>query len=206
MLLFSREGVYVGHIGELMPKVQSVVDRVNELVEDPLSVWASVAGMPAGTLTFTGFMENHEKLGENNAKVLADNEWWDRVGSLREHSVGETTDEIREIIHGTPSPENSVAWGVTAQIAPGQIANAMGWAIEIAEKVGSLAGSETVVLRDLYGPWGQMTWITGFADMASVDAAQAAMAADPGYITMLDQGGDLFIPGTASQRLATKLI
>ena len=74
MLLFSRQGVYVGHIGELMPKVQSVVDRVNELVEDPLSVWASVAGMPAGTLTFSGLMENHEKLGENNAKVLADNE------------------------------------------------------------------------------------------------------------------------------------
>ena len=206
MLLFSRQGVYEGRMDELMPKVQAVVERVNELVDDPLSVWASVAGLPAGTLAFTGFMENHEKLGDNNTKVLADTEWWNRVGALREHSASETTDEIREIIHGSPSPENSVAWGVTAQIAPGQIANAMGWAIEIAEKVGSMVGSETIVLWDLYGPYGQLTWITGFPDMAAVDTAQAAMAADSDYVSKLDAGGDLFVAGSGSQRLATRLI
>ena len=46
----------------------------------------------------------------------------------------------------------------------------------------------------------------GRADfIVPIEAADAAMSSDPTYLERIDQGGELFLPGAATQRLIRRL-
>ena len=69
------------------------------------------------------------------------------------------------------------------------------WAAEVTDFVNGLTGAQTRLFRDLSGSFGQLTWLTTFADAAGIDDSQAAMAASPDYLDLVDKGGAYFIEG-----------
>jgi hypothetical protein len=71
--------------------------------------------------------------------------------------------------------------------------------------VSKLTGLDTSLARGIYGPWATLVWISLADTLEEADSADAAMSSDPSYLECVDQGGELFIPGTASQRLVRRL-
>ena len=94
---------------------------------------------------------------------------------------------------------------MSAQCAGGKIVSAMTWGLEVFNHVGSVTGRDGIFGRSMYGPWATLGWISIASSLDEIDAAQAAMSADPGYIEMVDQGGDLFVPGSATSALSQRI-
>ena len=57
----------------------------------------------------------------------------------------------------------------------------------------------------LDGPFVTLVWFSLADTLEEADAADAAMSSDPSYLERIDQAGELFLPGTASQRLIRRL-
>ena len=106
---------------------------------------------------------------------------------------------------GTGTNVGKYAALVTAQCAPGKIAKAMAWGIDIMNHVHKLTGLNTAMVRGLYGPWATVGWITLADSLEQVDAGEAATSGDASYIESVDGAGDLFSEGSASNRLIRRL-
>ena len=59
-------------------------------------------------------------------------------------------------------------------------------AIAIADRVKDITGSMPTVSMATTGPYGGITWSSAFPGMASMEAANEAMAADPEWIPFVD--------------------
>ena len=92
-----------------------------------------------------------------------------------------------------------------AQCAPGRIAEATAWGVDILSHASKLTGLDGFFVRNLYGPWATLVWISVAETMEEIDGAVAARAADATYLERIDDGGPLFHPGSASQRLLRRL-
>ena len=116
---------------------------------------------------------------------------------------------MREIIHGAQaeSAVGQVAQLVTATAAAGKLGAAMAFGVEITDHVSSATKSSSITFcRNLYGPFGGVSWISTVADMAAADAAGAALAADASYLEAVDKAGDIFEPGSGLVSLSQRII
>jgi hypothetical protein len=105
---------------------------------------------------------------------------------------------------GAP-PVGSAAEIVTAAPAVGKIGEAMAWGVAMADRVAALTGSNSAFAADAYGAFGQMTWMSIYADAAAVDAAAEATMADAEYMAAIDGAGELFQPGSGQRGLITRV-
>jgi len=208
MLLFSRRITLVGGPRKTVPIVSDLAAYVNAHTSLDWSVRTVLFGAPLGTLAFTAPVESHAALAEATAGLNTDNAFQDLIEKVSPLLAGPPQDQLREVIHGAP-PESSVgqvAQLVTATVAGGKFAAAMAWGIEVTDHVASTTKAPIAFCRNLYGPFGQVSWISTVADMAGADAASAALAADASYLATLDKAGDLFEPGSASTTLSQRII
>ena len=170
--------------------------------------WTAVYGLPLGTVVYSVQVDSQAAIATALAKLGAD-EGYHRLieesGRLLYTGPGE--DQIGEIVHVAGSGESNGAFAsvVLAQCAPGRIAEATAWGVDILSHASKLTGLDGAFVRSLYGPWASLAWISLAESMDEVDGATAAMAADAGYLERIDDGGPLFLPGSASQRLLRRL-
>jgi hypothetical protein len=94
---------------------------------------------------------------------------------------------------------------VLGQCAPGRIAEATAWGVDILSHASKTTGLDGLFGRALYGPWASLVWISLAESMDELDDSTAALAADPTYAERVDDAGPLFLPGTTSQRLLRRL-
>jgi len=170
--------------------------------------WVPVYGEPAGTVVFSARVDSLAAMGAVEEKLLADPGYLQRVAVANgRFYTAPVTDQITEFVGmaGSGGGARQFATIITAQAAPGKIAESMAWAVDMMNEVSKLTHQDVVLVRGLYGPWATLGWITGADSLADIDAAGAALSADPGYVDKLDQGGHLFVTGSASSRLIRRL-
>jgi hypothetical protein len=140
-------------------------------------------------------------------ELLADAGYQKRIADANGLFTGDMTDSLLQVVAvaGTPGPIGQYASIVRAQCAPGQIVSAMTWGVDVLNHVSKLTGNPMTLGRSMYGPWASMAWVSTAPDMATIDAANEAMAADATYVEKLDEGGPLFIGGSADQVLLQRL-
>jgi hypothetical protein len=117
-------------------------------------------------------------------------------------------DSFRKVVHGDlgEAPAiGSVAGVITAVAAGGKQADVLAWGVETTKHVTAVTGVPVAFCADLYGTIGQMTWIALYPDMAILDKAQEVLAGDADYAKRLSKAGDLFVPGSGSTRLSTRV-
>jgi len=73
----------------------------------------------------------------------------------------------------------------TASIHEGKIADAIAWALKVANHARSKLGSNTQVVRNIGGPIYQIHWVSTYQSLAEMEAAVKKTEADEGYRTML---------------------
>jgi hypothetical protein len=170
--------------------------------------WTSVFGLPLGTVVYGAQVESQAAVADALAKLSADPGYQRLVAESggRLHT-GPGEDAIAELVSFAGSGESTgnLASVVVAQCAPGRIAEATAWGVDILSHASKTTGLDGSFLRALYGRWPTLVWISLAETMEEVDIATASLAADGTYVERIDDAGPLFLAGSASQRLLRRL-
>jgi hypothetical protein len=160
--------------------------------------WAGVYGLPLGTVVYSAQVESQSAVAAA-LTTLAE------AGLALGDGSGEDT--IAELLSTTGSGESTARFAsvVLAQCAPGRIAEAIAWGVDVLSHGSKATGLDGLFLRSLYGPCASLVWISLAESMEEIDGSAAALAADPTYGERIDDAGPLFIAGSASQRLLRRL-
>ena len=65
--------------------------------------------------------------------------------------------------------------------------------VEIAQRADAATGATTLFCRNVTGPYSGVSWFTGSEDGAAVDARNAALAADAGFVELIDSLAGVYI-------------
>jgi hypothetical protein len=208
MQLFSRLGTLTGSPRASIKWATDVTAYVNGKVARPVGLWAVGFGQPVGTVAWTAQVDGLADLQATFAGLADDDGYEELLARGREHLAGPAIDVLREVVRGEPGDPpavGSISSVTTATVAPGKYEEAMAWGAEMASHVESITSHRTFFLADVYGTFGQVTWITSAPDAAAADAARTAIQSDLDYLKRLGDVGDLFIPGSGRQSMATRI-
>jgi hypothetical protein len=209
MLLFSRVVTPTGSPRKVMPWVVDITAYVN--ANSPLEVtcWAGTFGYPIGTVAWSTFVDSQATLAAATSTLLSQDGYFDRLDAAAEFVTTPGQDLLREVVYGSPAdppPVGAVAQITTATALVDRLADAVGWAVEIAQHLEGVIGSPIGVLTDVYGTIGSINWIGVVPDAAASDASRAKVAADTSYLGRLVATKDLFIPGSGHVGQVTRIV
>jgi hypothetical protein len=89
----------------------------------------------------------------------------------------------------------------SVSIAPGKLGGAMAWANKITQFIKSKHGITVQVMTPVGGNPMRVGWAATYESLAAFESATTKMVADPGYIALLGETGDLFVPNSGHDEL-----
>jgi NIPSNAP len=200
MYLFTRR-VQLGGAGRAgLEWAVGMRERVDQIIDLDVRLWSSAYSGGFGTVSFSSFAPDLASLEAANDALNADEGFLafaEQAGNL---SQG-TDDGLREIVHGTPDPsaDSHFISVINAVAANGRITKAMTAAVELAQQSEKITGVPALVATNVTGPYGGITWISAYPDIAAFEAGRQAMAEDTGWPAFVDeQVSDAFIEDPAT--------
>lgn len=164
----------------LCPKIKSIAGQDVEL-------WAHVYSPAAGTISWTSWFPDLSTLEKVSEQLQGDASFGKLAEQGAKHTVGGLDDGLLEVISGAPSDaQPQYVGGAVAVAAAGSLARAMGAGVEIAQKSEAITGLPSLFVRSVTGPFGSVGWLTGYDSAATMEKAEAALAADPSWLALID--------------------
>jgi hypothetical protein len=197
MYLFTRRARLTGAAG--VEWAAAITAKVNEVAGTDVQLWTNVFSPGLGTATWTSWHADLASLEAMTGKLEADPGFQTLAAQGADHAVGGFDDGLMQTIYGEPDPARTITYvgGVQAVCASGNIARAMTAGVEIAQKGEAATGLSTMFVRSLTGPYGGVGWLTGYEDIAVLEAASDALAASSDWLTYLDGIGGVFVEDAA---------
>ena len=207
MLLFNRLVVTTGDMPAIMPLVQEIVSIANG-AGNPLQAWAGGNGYVAGSIGFSAAYESLAARAEAGTRLVAAKGLWEVYRKMREHTVSMEPDMILNYVRGgslgTAIPVGTVVQQNTFQLAQGaDFMATLKWANEFADLNKALTGVDGNILYTIYGVLGGVGFLTGYPNMAAIDAARAKMT--PEWMAKFLEGSKFGMAGSGMQRTVTKI-
>jgi len=190
MYLFGRRGrIAPGNNRGALAWATEVTQKVNEVVEIPVTLYTSVFGPEVGTLVWSVFVPDLATLERNTDRLQADDGLLDLTDRGAQFTVGGLDDTLAQIIHGEPDPTRQIQYVAVVQAvcANRNLARGMAVGVEIAQMAEKITGSPTLFASGATGPYGGVAWFTGFESIQALQTQQEALAADAGWIELLDR-------------------
>lgn len=208
MFLFSRiTTIAPGRMRSAQGFIADITAHVNENTPFDVSVWGFLFGQPVGTIGWSMMIEDLAAYLDASAALNASAAYLDKANSAGDVFAGPAEDSLREVIHTAgEAPEGFDFASSTIAVIDEDYTKGIGWSIEMADLANSTTGNATMLLRSVYGQFGQVQWITGVADSAAVAAANDAMRDSSEYIERLDAAGGLFVSGSGRQALLRRIL
>lgn len=184
-----------------------IAAKATRIVGHEISVWQTLYGAPATVLGWTMTLDSHQEMGVAREKLLADNDYVETITAAAHLFEGPTEDVLAQVVGtaGDGGHRGDYASIVSAQCALGRISDAMAFGVEMMDHVAGVTGRDGLFTRSMYGPWAQIAWFSLASSLEEVDAAEAALSADPEYLTKVDSSAGLFTPGSGHGRLTQRL-
>ena len=211
MHLFSRVAQIHGGPRRSLDWATRITEKVNQLMDVDVVLWNGTLGHPGPTVAWSAVVESRAHLEAQMAKAAVDDGFLDLAEEGAEFTGGTFQDTRRWGVHLTSAPSVDLpalgAWALRATAAPaeGQLAAAMAWGVEIADRYKQVTGAEVAFMSDAYGLFGQVTWASFHESAEAADAANAALAADADEVAALDGAGGLFLAGSASRSAVSRI-
>lgn len=207
MLLFNRQMVTTGDMPAIMPLVQEIVSIANG-AGNPLQAWAGGNGYVAGSIGFSAAYESLAARAEAGTRLMAAKGLWEVYRKMREHIVSMEPDTIFNYVRGgslgTAIPVGTVVQQNSFQLTQGaDFMATLKWANEFADLNKALTGVDGNILYTIYGVLGVVGFLTGYPNMAAVDAARAKMT--PEWMAKFLEGSKFGMAGSGMQRTVTKI-
>lgn len=209
MYLFTRAGRFgPGSVREGMTFVTSVTEKVHQETGLDIHTWGASMSPELGTVVWASFVESLEQLEAVEDKLAVSDSFIALAESGAKLFVGPLQDRIAQVVVGARDPHAPLPSYVTvarAVAANGKLSDAMAAGVEIAETSTRITGVPTSFLVDTTGEYGGCRWNSGFADIGSLERAEAALMADDSWLKVIDRVGTCFQDG-ASQSIYRRII
>lgn len=155
-----------------------------------MQVWGAVYSAGFGTIAWTAWYENFAVLDAATDAAMADGAYMAKSAEGNQWAApgAGVDDQLQELIAGVPDPEANPLYvsSVQSACAGGNMARGLGAAVEIAQRADAITGATTLVCCNVTGPYSGVSWLTGTEDGATMDAQNAARAADAGFLELVD--------------------
>ena len=186
-----------------------MAELVEQTTGDAIGVWASVYGMPLGTLSWTGQVEGFADAATRTQKLMENPEYLSRVAAAGEQGLfipGSFEDGIARVVHTAGEPGPMLYASTTmGSPAPGKAMQAHELAVEMADHVAAVTGNQLTLCTSNYGSaMGTMIFFMGYAGADSIDATQDALMTDAGYQDLMVRAAEVFMPD-GQRNLAQRL-
>ena len=208
MQLFTRRVHLVGPPRETMAYATDMCSYVSEKTGRDIALWATMFGAPIGTMFYTVRVDGLADLQAATASFLDDDEYHAKLTAGGAVLCAPAEDAFVTPLFGElghPPPVGSFAQVTSAVIANGKYEDAFAWGAEIAAYTSKLAGMPELFLAGQFGAFGNVTWVGGAPDLATVDRSMATVNADAGYLKRLVAAKELFQEGSGQQVLIQRL-
>jgi hypothetical protein len=211
MYLFTRSVTMVGAPARTLEYVMRTTEIVKETIDLDVALWANVFGRPVGTFSWNTMVDGRAALGAATAGLAGNPAYHEQLERGQEFAGATPPDDVlRQLVHpteltGEGAPVGSFAEAISAVPAPGQIASAMAWGVEVANMATSITGVPVSFWSDSYGTFGQVTWLIVYADAAAVDTANDKLSASAEYMSAVDGAGPLFVAASGDRGLFTRI-
>lgn len=209
MYLFTRAGRFgPGSVGEGMTFVTSITEKVHQETGLDMHSWGATMSPELGTVVWATFVETLEQLEAAQDKLAVSDSFIAMAESGAHLFVGPLQDSVAQVVSGEFDPTAPLPSYVTvarAVAVNGRMSDAMAAGLEIAEAVTRITGVRTSFLVDSTGSIGGCRWNNGFADIGSLERAEAALLNDPSWLELLDRVGGCYQAG-ASQSIYRRII
>jgi hypothetical protein len=209
MYLFTRAGRFApGSIREAMSFVGTVTEKVHQETGLDVHAWASTLSPDLGTTVWATFADDLEQLEVAEDKLAVSEGFLDLAEKGGHLFAGPLVDGLAQVVSGLPDlsgPRPAYVTSARAVAANGSMGKALEAGIEIAETATRLTGASTMFLVDSTGVFGGCRWTTGFADIASLEQAEQALAQDDSWVALIDRIGSCFAPG-ATQSIYRRVL
>ena len=165
----------------------------------PVFVWSSVFSSSGPTVSWSARVEHLSDAVALDDKLFADEGFAQWVEDNDGLFAGPTSDVISQVVHGAPTgPPKTYVQVTRATCANGSLSEAMGIGVELAETAARTTGMPVMFLTSVVGDYGGVGWMVTADDLGEVETANAALAANEGWLKLVDRAGDVFTPGTSS--------
>lgn len=163
-----------------------------------MQVWGAVYSAGFGTIAWTSWFEDLVALEASSNALMGDAAYMAKTAEGATWVVpgSSVDDELMEFVAGELDPEANPLYvsSVRARCAGGHLVEGIiTKAVEIAQRADAATGANTLVMRNVTGPYSGVAWFTGSADAAAMQAQQAALAADAGFLAFVDSTAGIYI-------------
>lgn len=189
----------------------NVLARAKEVTGADGQLWATVYSSGFGTVAWTSWWADLASMEAAFAALRADADFRELQAEGRNHLDGGVDDELSRLVFGQLDPARmaSVRYvsAMRAVCAAGSMARGAAAGAEIARRAEVVTGVPTLYLAGVTGPYGGIGWLTGYSTLAEFEAAEAALAADQGWLDYIDslEGCYLDDPSISQQILYGQL-
>jgi hypothetical protein len=200
MYLFTRSWrMDAEHVTKATAWVGEITEMGRKVTGMPIDAWTAVLSPELGTVVWSMWAESIAQIQNAGDQLAADSGYLKSVEKGADYFDGAASDGLAALVHGSLDVEGKDEYvGVaTATLATGHLQDGVAAGIEIADHVTKVTGENTLFLVNTTGLFGGVAWITPNADIAAVDAGEAALMADTGWLPLLDRVGSVFNPGAA---------
>ncbi len=160
-------------------------------------VWGAVYSAGFGTIAWTSWYEDLIALEASTNALMGAAAYMAKsaAGANWMAPGSPVDDELMELVAGAPDPEANPLYvsAVRATCAGGHMVEGIGRGVEIAQRADAATGASTLFMRNVTGSYSGVAWFTGSADAAAMQAQQAALAADSGFLEFVDAAEGVYL-------------
>lgn len=199
MYLFTRAGRFApGRNREVTAFVGAMTEKVRQESGLDVHAWASQMSPDLGTIVWAAFVDDLAHLEEAGDKLTVSDAVRDLFESGGHLLSGPLSDRLSQVLAGEADPSEPLpSYAVTAMgaAANGHVAAAMAGGVEVAEAATRITGARTAFMSGVTGAYGGCMWSTGFPDIGALERAEGALAADEGWLELIDRVGPAYAQG-----------
>lgn len=199
MYLFTRSGQFrPGSLRASMAFVANVTEKVRQESDLDVHAWMATLSPTSGTCTWSAWVESLDELEAANDKLAVSTQFNEVVEAGAGMFAAPVRDQLATLVHGEVDPSVPLPGYVSvarAVAANGHLADSVSAGVEIAQAATEITGHRTGFLVGNTGTYGGCSWITGFDSIATLQAAEEALAADQSWLALVDRVGSRYAPG-----------
>jgi hypothetical protein len=171
-----------------MTWVMDITEKANQITGLDISPFTTVFSPEVGTVVWSMAVPDLAALEAANDKLIADDGYVVLIDEGSRLVQSNVDDGLLQIIHGEVNRDRRIEYAssVQAVCATGNVAHGLELGVEIAQRAEQATGIPTMFASSMNGPYGAITWVSGFSDIHEMDRAQQALAADTDFVRFID--------------------
>ncbi|MFN0028013.1 MAG: hypothetical protein ACKV2O_12670 [Acidimicrobiales bacterium] len=144
---------------------------------------------------------------ESGQKMSADPAFQKATQALADTMAGPTETSLNEVIAvtgevGDPKP---LVVLTLSRLVSTNLKAGLAWSTKVAQYVNDATGVSGMVTISAAGPMYQVGWLGGADSGAEIDEVNGKLNGDANYLSMLETGGQYFIPGSAQRAVIARI-